>query len=373
MNQIDVSKITKHWTDEILDGAEKVSSKRLQTIKMPEQLLARISEKVEGILKDEIQKICDNPFFDFTPEEAEDFDIKAELNRLFSARLVIPAESLTEIVDDVFDEMVEDWQTEPISLRNISEDLEDFADEIFKRATSIIPISVEDGGFKPEAIAEICELIGLNTLAQAIKVEIELGISRLDLDEFILITRRFMMLIKHYRVERKLISFEGKGKTLYAKPTPPEPEVAEEIPAREAVVEEPVAEEVEAPPEGLDLSDFEKDVKAAAKAVKETIEAKKKPKAEPAARKAELQVESAAPQVSLYERFMEKDNLDYFVGRIFERDLESYKSMVNNVCQQKDLNRALIIADNELFLLDIPPSAEQASRLLNVIRENFSN
>ena len=74
----------------------------------------------------------------------------------------------------------------------------------------------------------------------------------------------------------------------------------------------------------------------------------------------------------LHSLLMEPKNSEYFIENLFEGDQYGFKVLADKICNSTDLNRALIIADNELFLLDIAPSSEAASKLLNTVRANFS-
>jgi hypothetical protein len=76
-----------------------------------------------------------------------------------------------------------------------------------------------------------------------------------------------------------------------------------------------------------------------------------------------------APALKL--KLMEKQHQEYFSAKFFQGDVNSYYALVKKICAETDLKSALIAADNELFLLDVPTSSEPASRLLNIVRDSF--
>jgi hypothetical protein len=68
---------------------------------------------------------------------------------------------------------------------------------------------------------------------------------------------------------------------------------------------------------------------------------------------------------------MSEENLAYFAEVLFEKDTVAFQRFAHQIARQKKLGNALTLADNELFIRQIPPQASPATRLLTTIRQNF--
>ena len=439
MSEEKAENIISQWSNTILQGKERVSFKEIKTLEIPEKLMKKIVEMNESILSEQIDLILDNPFFDFTHESNGKAEIKQELHRLLIDRVSLPAKNINYLVTETFKIKGADWKNEPISYRQAAEDELAFAEEIFRRIESYTDEKPEEGRYKLDIIAEVCELSSLESIAQAIRLEGEFNIESLNIEELYLITKRFLRLSKHFRVERQLIAYEGAARTLHTKP-PKKPaappiqktpkQMIEELPIREGTT--PI-EETSAFP------DIEADIKILTESVKkelaenvqqETVpvelpddaaaewenididleaELKSQIKSDIESSDDQTEQQETGSDTEAYDKFMEEtlaeekaeeiqlleddegdqdtgiiegnsnlldlltnpNNANQFVEKLFEGDENGFQMMVTKICNAPDLNRALIIADNELFMLDIPSTSKLALRLLNTIRAHF--
>lgn len=434
MSAENAENIIKQWSDTILRGKERVSFREIKTLDIPEKLMKKIVSMNENILSEQIDLILENPFFDFSAESNGKAEIKRELHSLLIDRVSLPAKNINYLVTETFKVKGADWRNEPISYRQVAEDELNFAEEIFRRIESYTDENPDNGRYKLNIIAEVCEFSGLESIAQAVRLESEFNIVALNRDEFYLITKRFLMLSKHFRIERQLVAYEGAARTLHAKPPkkvvePPikktSKEMIEELPIREGTA--PI-EEISAFP------DIEADIKILTESVKKELaenvqqesvpvelpddaaaewenididlEAELKSQIESETENEKTEQQEAGFNSQSYDEFVEESlseendvqlleetetepaisatNLDLhdlltnpnnakqFVEALFEGDENGYQMMITKICNAPDLNRALIIADNELFMLDIPSANVFALRLLNTIRAHFS-
>jgi hypothetical protein len=482
MNETNYELITKSLAEAVLQGENQVPLEKISSIDMPDQLREKMKEKGENVIKDEIERLLNNPFFNFADVDDDAATVQTKMNKILADKIVIPSDSVIELVGEVFEEVVETWQADPISFREAAEDLDKFADEIFNRIENYTRLKPGKSGLLIDLIAGVCELSGLDSVAVAIQLESKLGATNLTHNDLKLVTDRFLRLVKHYKVEHKLTSSVGTGTTLFASKLPSDLEppgesdkgileeestfVDEEEDVPETISEnllDEIAPELEPEPDMVDddtlafgidddgtgpssledllkdeldqddsFSEGEDEVSSVddLKIIDETEESEDLDSAETEEvgldfEKAEdmdldsVEVEEVdlysekveevdsdktllgeeeeeeisfdslpddSPEVpdepepvdleltmdsELAKALMDEDNKNYFVNELFDGDLLGYKMMSERICQASDMNRALIIADNELFMLDIPTVAEQASRLMNLIREKY--
>jgi len=336
-----------------------------------------------------------------------------------------------ELVSEVFKEIMDEWQTDPISFREAAEDLGKFADEIFHRIENYTSFKPGDSGFDLDLIACLCDMSGMDSVAMAIQLESKLGVEHLNREDLMLITDRFFRLVKQYKVDRRLTSFVGAGRTLFSSTLPPELEPPGEF--DKGLLEDDLTTMSDLEEEDETFKeDFQKEPEPGFASVKDdldfgieddgrgptsledmlsneldgsdapAIDSNKEADEEildmnelsnfdlnepgqgsmgsgslnqegvkildePESVEMALTVDS-----ELARSLMEENSRKYFINELFDGDNLGYKMMAERICQASDLNRALIIADNELFMLDIPAVAEQASRLMNLIREKYA-
>lgn len=332
-----INRIAQFWSGEILKGAPAVPLSRLREVTMPERLLAELTDLAQAALYEEVNRICSNPAFSAQHEGADEF--RDQLLSLLAGRLSISQTHLSSIVEQVFQKTVEKWRGEPLSFRKAAEDPVAFAREIMERCRYIIPAGENGPGACPsDVIAIVCEASGLKTLADAVDIEAELGADGLTTDELTLLMTRLNLLRQRYSVGRRMAAFEGGARTLAEEESPEE--------ATEPVLT-PVAEPSAPAPEPHEPASPESVPKAAPR-----------PGFSPTGE-------------ALYNALMADDNLAYFSELLFGKDTVAYQRLAYHISRQKKLSSALTLADNELFVREIPSSSPAAVRLLTLIRQHF--
>jgi hypothetical protein len=336
-------RLVKYWCDRILMGTGAVPLTKLREVVIPEKLLKAVVSRVEGALSAEVDRICGNALFDFGSGGG---GLREQLSEMLAPRVVITEGLMREIVAQVFRGVLDQWRDEPISLRQAIEDAEGFTAEVFRRATMVVGDGEgEAKEFPADLLAMVCDTSGLKALSEAVMLEPQISPGELTPEGFALLTRRLMMLKERYNVSRRLIAFEGTGKTIadalsafpspVAQPSPPVAAVAQASPP------------VQVQPTGAEVA--------------------------PAA-----QAVTGAPRPgfdeagnALYLALMSEDNLTYFSEVLFDKNTVAYQRLAYQIARQKKLANALTLADNELFVRQIPPQASPAMKLMTIIRQNF--
>jgi len=423
VNPLNVGEVTQYWSGEILHGAGTVTLRRIREMEMPLKLRQNLLQHSESILWDEIKRICDGPYLRSSTGEADADILKTGLSELLSEWITLPDGDVRQVVERSFDSMFDEWGVEPVSFRQAAEDPAGLAAEVFRRTAVVATAPAGEGELGLELLARVCDASGLDPLAQALRAEEQLGTTVVDEDGFVLITRRLLKLKEHYRIGRRMVSYEGMERGLArirpaaeaaaaeevieeaappvapteAAPRPPMEGIItlkEEIappPAPEPVTAAPVAAEPPTPPEPEITPPT---------AVEEpiTMEAEVATPPEPETAPAEavapappptqarpvtkpelpsLPADLAPPAtlddsgLSLYSILMSDENRGFYSGTIMDKDLKAYQRLVIQICRQKVGKNALIIADNELFIREISPAAGPAAKFLTTIRRYF--
>ncbi len=334
MNGISMEHITLKWTERILGESSRLTLEKLSAADMPQELKRELSNQGEKILRDEIERIYDSPFLSAEKRGNGSEKSRNHMRELLMKSIEIPAESIQAIVENTLKDVIERWQTEPIGLRAAAEDPQGLAAVIFRRAASILPGEENAKPLSCSVASSVCEFSGLEPLGQAVALEGEISQRALDAPGLSLLIRRFLLLKDRYQVGRPMTVFEGTGRTLEAGVAPSSSETAETAEADAVPAEAAVSQK------SIPLEAVEKPSEAGAE---------------------------------LFTLLMEREKQAFFSKKLFSNRINLYRGVVGRICRQKSLKNALVIADNELFLLDIPRSADTATarEFLNLIRRHF--
>lgn len=389
-----LDQISRHWTQEITQGKASVPVERLKQANIPAHIREDLIRHGEAVLEDEINRIYDSPFLDRSigPDKQ---DPREKLRNLLQEMMVLPDHAIERILQRTFRDILEEWNTQPVSLRQAAEAPDQFAKQIFDRAKTFVAANDDTHSFSVDVLAQVCDASGISPLDQVIRCEEELGNKDLTPDQLALITHRFLLLKEKYKISRTLVAFEGGARTLEAE-TPTEPEAAPvvEPPKKEAAPAAPVAAEPEAPVEEAPPKKKAAPEAAPKPAAKPTpapepkpAPAEAKPTApapEPAAEKPAIDaVEAKAPpsdipkeipqqNAALWKKLSAPDAVEEFAETMFRGERDSYLNMVLQVCRQSNWGSARVAADNQLFLFNVPITARPAEALLKIMAEHFA-
>jgi hypothetical protein len=357
-----VNRLTEYWCDELLKGAPSLPLAHLQETSMPAELKQELVTLVDAELHDEIERVAANPVFRNSPAGPE--ALRQQLFNLLTAHIMLTAPLMREVVERVFRNLLEQWRTEPLVFRQAMEDPDVFAAEIFRRASIVTASPSGNGATCPaDVLAMVCDAGGIGSLADAIRVEQEMGTAGLTRSDFALLTQRLMLLKERYHIGRRLIAYEGTGRTLVEPsapitpitapaPRPAEPPSQPAVQHRAPLLEPSIAEVTLEPAPTPTLAPI---------AIEPTPTT-----AKPAARPG---LDEAGEH--LYNALMAQDNLAFFAEVLFGKDTVAYQRLAYQIARQKKVANAVTLADNELFVREIPSHAIVAVKLLTMIRENF--
>ncbi len=378
-----LEQISKYWIKEILSGEQSVPLDRLSDVEMPEHLREDLIRHGEAVLEDEINRIYDSPFLRRVAAPGQQ-DPREQIRGILNEMMVLPSHALERIVQRTFRDVLDHWRSEPVSLRMAEEDSDSFAENVFNRCTTFVPTPEGDFSFGVDVISQVCEASGLGPLGRAVRCEEELGATELNRAQFARITQRFLMMKKRYRVSRKMISFEGTGRTLMEEPVvqpaepttvsvdelvaptapKPKPEPKPKPAAEKAAPVKPVPAPEPAKKQPMSFLDLEP----------ETPMPGKEAAAEAEVAEGELEIpkEVRPENVGLYKKLTTPDIIEEFGDTLFDEDHDAYLNMLRQVCRQGDWASARIMADNELFLNNIEVTNRKAIKFFDILRDYYT-
>lgn len=342
-----IHRLINYWCHEILKGAPQVPMAQLTAAAMPEPLRLELTRHAEAGIQGEITHVLSNPIFG-PASSAEADPFRRQLFELLLNRLMITEPFLKETIEKVFRSFLEGWRMEPINLRQAMENPVGFADEVFKRAEVIAANGATARIRYPlDVLAIVCHASGLKPLSDAIKIEQELAVNVLDREEFVILTRRLIMLKARYSLTRRLVAYEGTGKTIAEALSKEKPTALVAPVAPPPVAAEPAAPVPDVPPTA--------------------------PKPAPIGETAPKPPRPGLDEGGelLYNALMAEENLAFFTEVLFDKDSVAFQRMAYQVSRQKKMVNALTLADNELFVREIPSHAVAAQKLMSLIRNNF--
>lgn len=342
------------WAREILKGEAALPLKAIKALDIPDNLWEMFLAKAVLIVKDEIARIKSNPYFDFSANRNTQENIVDQLGNILVRRIVFTADSIKEIVESTLRDIYSQWQNEHLSIRHGAENPKYLAEELYKRASTVAQVSEGEMGLEIDTVVWACNVSGLELLGKAVRVEGELGRQWLSKEDFCNVVIRFLRIIDHYRIGRKLIQVTGSSETL----------------GRISDIEKPEkVQEIDKPDPGLKKTVHDE------KILIPDHEISQRPSKE---KVAALVKDMANKQ--LYVEFMKEENYDYFAKTgIFSISDRFYDAVVKMICEQKSLKNALVVADNELYMLerqqyqiDVPAFHSSTKKFCDIIETYFT-
>ncbi|MDP8228297.1 MAG: hypothetical protein P9M15_02455 [Candidatus Electryoneaceae bacterium] len=334
----------------------------------------RLVEQEKLVFNGEIDRIVDSPFLNTAPYGIDTDDVKTSIRAMLFERMVLSAEEIKKLFMVVLQSIFDRWTVEPISIRQASDEPEHFASTIFTRAASVILHPNDHQYFDLDVIAQVCNVSSLDSLAKAVLLERNLGVDSIDVDAFMVVVRRFVMLKNHYRIGRELVVSEGTARTIdVAKPDPVEKPVLVKAPIVSSVPisiekDEPV-EQPPAPPEGniVLVPDMEfLSPELTSRGGRDVHNVHVSPSTP-----VEIPDVINESCVHLYALLMTPKRREFLGDQIFDDNFGAYDQMVYKTCRQRNVQHALTVADNELYHRDIPASAIPAAELLRTIKSYY--
>ena len=400
-----IDHIINFWTDKILQGSASIPKEKLKDVGMPEKILNNFIQRGEEVVIEKLNQICDSPFLDSSVRAGEEGGLVDRMAELLWERLIFPANIVKDIVSVTYTNMFNEWRDNPISFAEVIENPEETADTIFNRAKDLSTISVEGDRFGAEMLLMISEASGIVFLADIIKIEKELGANKLDKNQFTVSIRRALMLKEYFEsmkteteteVEEEFFDEDENAyeddpteenceepvteteeysdievETVIVE-TPTEDTMAEEaVEAEDETESEEYPEEEEQTNIIIPETEYESSVRMSFETAEPEVEPAPAQEPEPAAPAVAEEEEPKEPGDILRSVLLDPENMEYFTKELFDNNEGAYRAMVERTCSQKKLKNVLAIANNELFLRDIPPSAFAASTLIKTIKTNF--
>ncbi len=392
MDQLNVTEIANYWAAKIVKDVPAIKLEMLDDVEMPSALRNNLKSQGKSKIEKEIIHILDSPFLDLSPKASNGASLRETLYQLLSQRMVLPKESIIEMVTEVYAQLLDEWAVEPLSIRQASTDPAGLAESVFVRASAIAAPQNGTERYSNGVIAQICNVSGLGTLALTVQLEASLGADNVNIDEFCNIIQRLIMLKEHYQVGHNLVSFVGTSEFLTAdidKPiqkiesAPPEtvtPISEERKPSSTPI---PKVELADPTPESgtstLELPDLSQINPFLSPELTTTF----KKGAENSNIDLGIHSDITPPEpvstptdldekgLFIFAILMHPIKRAYLGNKLFDDNFGAYDQMVVRICHQKSMQHAIVIADNELYIHGISVDQIPAAELIRTIKTYF--
>jgi hypothetical protein len=349
MDQNILNSVIEKGLDAVFKDSDNISFAMLSKAGLPQKILQQLQQQGRTIIQQKLDKLLDHPLFDNKNKDAQEDSIFEALNNLLERKLVFSKEFVSNALISNYQNLLSDWQKNPLVFTGEPENLASNAGEILKRSAILSGVPENSPEFTSEMISAVCGISGLPLIANAIEVERQLGVEKMNLQQFTVLIRRSLMLKDQLGVSATSPQARPAPK-VEAKPIPaptpaPKPIPTPPPPAPPKPAPTPSAPKVEIP--------------------KAPSERRAKETAPPAP------VPKYKEGETLENILLSAENLEYFAENLYDGDVVKYRSFVDKVCQQDNIKHAFTETSNELYYLDIPEASEVAVKFKKVIEQYY--
>lgn len=394
MEQKQIDAIITNWLETAFAGKTAITLSSISSAGFLKSVFKYFKAEADAVIREKTAYLFEHPLFDKSIIDSGENELIGELKRIMENKTAFNREIVERILRENFDTLFSDKLSKEIEFT--AETTETAAREIFTRAVYYSGAAADIMEFDCEVLSAVCEMANQKLIADAIRVEKELGTFKMNLQQLTMSIRRSLLLREHISeksVQQSIIAAPSEAKNSNEPIFPIEkPKPVSSLKEKLASIGEETQESdkpgaapvksAEVKPAGLRQLIQKEKASGIQKPVEPVNVQGKVEKSKPAEKietktvkgadkKTEVIGKTANTGLSLREKLLLPENADFFTDNLYEGNGGKYRIFLDKLCSQDNLKHALTETSNELYYLDIPESEIAAAKLVRTIKEHY--